>query len=198
MAERMLRLAGVLALLPGLVFAQDSGPLADTRDPPEDLVRADARVLRGPNDKIGDEAAHEQSRSQEERVRLISQTGRFDCSDAATRTAAADGLYDATDGWLPPAALFGYRPLAVIGRTPVADYPRELLEASKPGAVGLLLFIDEKGDVARVEAVCATDPAFIPSAVRVARDNRYRPSTLHDTPIRDLAYQIVGYGVAGD
>ena len=191
MGKRFFVLVGTLALVPGLVFGQ-----AETAPPsvPEH-VRAEAMLTPSANDKVEDEVAHRQARSQQERVRLMD---GFGCSDPATRTAVADSLQTEARDWFPPAQAPGYRPLAVTWRTPAADYPRALLNAGTPGAVGLVLFVDAEGEVARVEAVCATDPAFIAPAMRVVRDNRYRPSTLDGKPIRDLAYQIVAYGVAED
>jgi hypothetical protein len=191
MAERFVRLACALTLIPGLAFGQHG---ATPPDVPEH-VRADAMVAPPVNEKVEDESAHRQAKNQGDRVRLMD---GFHCSDPATRTPVAHALQAETVDWYPPSADPGYRPLAVIWRTPVADYPRALLDAGAPGAIGLLLFIDAEGKVARVEAVCATDPSLVSSAMRVARENRYRPSSMRGKPIRDLAYQIVAYGVAGD
>jgi hypothetical protein len=197
MAESAVRFVCALAIafVPGLGLAQTQ---PQTDEPPPILsrdVRAEAMVAPSPNEKVEDEVAHRQADSQYARVRLIE---GFGCSDPATRTAVAETLPAETRGWFPPPEGPGYRPLAVTWRTPAADYPRALLHAGTPGAVGLLLFIDAEGQVARVEAVCATDPAFVEPAMRVVRENRYRPSSLDGKPIRDLAYQVVAYGVAED
>lgn len=191
MAKRFVARVGTLALVPGLAFGQAETP------PPSvpEHVRAEAMVSPSANDKVEDEDAHQQARSQQERVRLMEW---FGCSDPTTRTAVADTLVVETRDWYPPTYHSGYRPLKVTWRTPAADYPRALLNAGTPGAVGLLLFIDAEGKVVRTEAVCATDPSFVSPAMRVVRENRYRPSTLDGKPIRDLAYQIVAYGVAED
>jgi hypothetical protein len=191
MAERFAALAGALALVPALAVAQAETP---PQSVPEH-VRSEAMLSPSANDKAEDEVAHRQARSQQERVRLMD---GFGCSDPATRTTVADGLRADARDWYAPAQDPGYRPLAVTWRTPVADCPRALLNAGTPGAVGLLLFIDAEGKVARTEAVCATDPSFVSPAMRVVRENRYRPSTVDGKPIRDLAYQIVAYGVAED
>jgi hypothetical protein len=130
-------------------------------------------------------------KNEEARVKLAG----VRCADATTQIMPIEQIEEALNWQVRPSTP-DYRPLAMTYRTPTADYPGALLAAGVPGAVGLLLFIDHEGNVVRVEAACATDPAFVPLAVRVVRANRYRPSMVAGEPTKDLAYQIVAYGVS--
>ncbi|TXH66084.1 MAG: hypothetical protein E6Q88_12715 [Lysobacteraceae bacterium] len=141
------------------------------------------------------EAGRRDASAQAQRVQLSTEMG---CIDTSTQLQLSESV-KASIGDL--GSLINdprYRPLQVIWRTPVARYPAELLRAGAPGAVGLLLYINTEGRVARTEVVCATDPAFVALAEQVVRRNRYSPSTFDGKPIQDVAYQVIAYGVEAD
>jgi hypothetical protein len=186
MADAAVRFAFALAAACCVSYAAEPVPA-----PQEGSVPAVTLGPLVPNKKNEDEAAIVQSETQEARVKLAG----VRCADATTQIMPIEQIEEALNWQVRPSTP-DYRPLAMTYRTPTADYPGALLAAGVPGAVGLLLFIDHEGNVVRVEAACATDPAFVPLAVRVVRANRYRPSMVAGEPTKDLAYQIVAYGVS--
>lgn len=190
--------AAVLAAALAVSFAAGSATAQGAEPPPADNggIPAGAYLLSTPLQSPGDEAGRQRASDQARRARLSEEMA---CADASIQTYSAERARAEVEAWgAPEVDDPRYRPLQVVWRAPVARYPDALLSAGTPGAVGLLLFIDAEGRVARTEALCATDPAFVAMAEQMVRTNRYSPSTFEDRPIRDTAYQVVGYGVAED
>jgi len=158
-------------------------------------IPAEAYVHSSDNQKIPNIGAHQQSQREEARARLAEGYG---CADPGAQLAPIADVRDVVIARMVDATTPQYRPMSVTHRQSAAEYPLELLRSDKPGAVGILLFIEADGSVSRIWSVCATDRAFVPFAERVVAANRYRPSTIAGRPVPDLAYQIVAYGIDED
>ena len=75
----------------------------------------------------------------------------------------------------------------------VAHYPANTLEHPH-GAVKLLLFIDEKGDLERIAVECA-NPAFEDSAKQSVQNVRFNPARDADGPVKAYMQVEFRYGL---
>ncbi len=87
-------------------------------------------------------------------------------------------------------------PAAVISQ-PSVEYPPMLKAAGIAGRVTLEFVVDLLGNVERgsVRVFEATDPAFVPSAERVARGSRFTPARLRGQAVRQLVRQSIRYRI---
>lgn len=121
--------------------------------------------------------------------------GDYACADPTTQRLPARQTAKLIEKWRKEVSIDSYEPPQVVYRTPLAEYPKELVRKQKPGAVAILLLINTDGSVADAKVVCATDRAFESFAIKTTRGNRYEPGKMAGRPVRDVAWQPLVYGV---
>ncbi len=74
------------------------------------------------------------------------------------------------------------------------EYPFAAMRLQKEGKVALRLFIDEKGNLEKVEVVEATDQMFASSAVEAMKRSRLRPARQNGVPVPCRAPYTIRFG----
>ena len=116
------------------------------------------------------------------------------CADPATQRMST-AAWKAAKHWGPVHTRSAhYEAPALVSGAPTASYPEALLKAGTKGAVLVLLLISDGGEVNASRALCATDDAFVPAALALVRNNRYRPASLDGKPVPEVVFQPIVFG----
>ena len=142
--------------------------------------------------RASSERARQQSAQVQARVGWNPDTRR--CTDPSTQLVDGDTVLARYAEWsdFDPDARDAREPGTVI-RTPAVEYPRWLYETGEPGAVRLLVFIDDQGKIVSSLAVCATREEFVAPARDAIPKGSYRPAWSNGGPRRATAFQVIAF-----
>jgi outer membrane biosynthesis protein TonB len=133
--------------------------------------------------------SQEQQYDLTERDKILWNAPAGHCSLESTQLIPTSEVYKLVSEWVDAATNDASPRPRLLKDAQAMHYPDQMLMQGIPGAVLVLLSIDDRGRVAAANAICATRPEFIPAAVAAARSYVFEPMQLNGKTVRAVAFQ---------